>query len=521
MNTSASEQAVAPPARRWFLYGLSGLVVCLLPAALTLLLLRAVVGATIFDTIPTVNDEIAYWLEIDTFRTAGFNGGFHSTDEQAAPATFCHFGPHGPGFPVVYGLMAKVFGWKPWTGPIFNLLWVTAGLAVWLWAVRPRGWQLAAAAVLIATFWPCLLYIPSTMQESWHAAAAFLLAAAMQRAFVTPPSPRRFAAVVLLIAGFALIRLTWAFVLLPWASVGLRGYSQRGRAAGVAAVTMVFVALVLLSRLLNAQQTILTGLGALNHMVSNIGNSPQMTLAYFSGHAIWNVRNLLLIHGIPPMEALLRYEIMGLLAVATAMAWTRWRDPEGRRLWVFTLLNLGPLLLANILVYDVAEWRDYRVMAPQLLLSLLVLAGNSEWKWSLAPAAANLLCVFPFVAEFSAKHLERVSWDRALVADFRSELQDSLRYEPSKPAWDNTLLVTLDEVKYPLVAVPAGIGVNCVLDWRTVSLPPRSRYLLVPEEFLPELRRHGRVELLNVTRMGALCLNVDANRKADSRGPSR
>jgi hypothetical protein len=76
-------------------------------------------------------------------------------------------------------------------------------------------------------------------------------------------------------------------------------------------------------------------------------------------------------------------------------------------------------------------------------------------------------------------------------------------------------------MKYPTVAVPSGIGVNCILNWPAVPLPAKSRYLLVPPEFLPPLEQHGRLEVLKRTPVGVLCLNVDAGRAPPSRRPVR
>src|SRR5258706_2388391 len=49
------------------------------------------------------SDEVHYWNEIASFARAGFASGYFVPDEHAAPCGLFHFGPHGPGFPVVYG----------------------------------------------------------------------------------------------------------------------------------------------------------------------------------------------------------------------------------------------------------------------------------------------------------------------------------------------------------------------------------------------------------------------------------
>ncbi len=500
-------------------HGLPALAVVLLPALLTVVLLRTVLGASLFDTAPVINDEIVFWLEIATFRQAGFAGGYHSTQEATPPAAFCHFDPKGPGYPVLYGLAAKVVGWEPWSAPLFNLVCVGAATAVWLGVARPDGRRLAAAAALVATFWPLLLYLPTTMQESLHFAAAFLLAAAMQRAFAGPVGARYFAAVALLIAACALVRLTWGFVLLPWGYVGLRGRGARGRALGAAACAALFLVLVALSRWLNAPHLSADGIGVVNYLVREMRAAPGDALAFFAGHARWNLRNLTLPDGGRPLEVLLRYEVLVLLGVA-AVLWRRDRrrgDADAAGRWGFLVLNLGPLLVASVLAYDVADWRDYRVLAPHLLLSLLLLAGGPCWRWVLAPAAANLLFVTAFLGQFDDHHRERVEWDRGLVAAFRGELSGKLRYDAARPPWDNTVLIPVQSMTYPMAAIPPGLGVNCVLDWSSLRYPPRSRYLLLPPDY-GWIESKVRLRPLAQTHMGWLCLNLDAEK---GRGPGR
>jgi hypothetical protein len=362
------------------------------------------------------------------------------------------------------------------------------------------------------------------MQETLHCAFAFLLAAAVQRAFVEAPGPGRFAAVVLMIAVFAQVRLAWAFVLIPWAWLGSRGFRPLTRAAVALLTGFLLVALGVVAGWLNALHTLPDGVGLLPFFLRKMQSSPQeaqKAVQFFVGHAKWNFSNLVRPDGGHPLEVLFRYELLGLLAVAAVKSGVR-RDPAGRRPWVFTLLTLVPLLVASVLIYDVAEWRDYRVLSAFFLLSLLVLAAGPEWRWSLVPAATNLLWVMTFAARFEAQHLERaLLWDRNRAAVFRAEVRDAVRYDPSRPAWDNTLLIPVQAMTYPMIGVPPGIGVNCVLDWRETPLPAKSRYLLVPPEILPPLQTYGRLEVLKKTPMGVLCLNVDAGRALTSRRPVR
>src|SRR5260221_6993261 len=77
--------------------------------------------ATLADCRPSWNDDVNYWNDIACFTRAGFGAGYCVVDERPAPAKWSHFGPHGPVFPLLYGLPARVVGWHPTSGPFFNL----------------------------------------------------------------------------------------------------------------------------------------------------------------------------------------------------------------------------------------------------------------------------------------------------------------------------------------------------------------------------------------------------------------
>src|SRR5438552_656405 len=107
------------------------LVGCFLltPAVEVSLLLAVRLNASLLDCAPSWGDEVHYWNEVACFVRAGFDGGYCVADERTAAATWSHFGPHGPGFPVSYGLLGRVLGWHPVSGPFFHLIVLMFGAA--------------------------------------------------------------------------------------------------------------------------------------------------------------------------------------------------------------------------------------------------------------------------------------------------------------------------------------------------------------------------------------------------------
>ena len=80
---------------------------------------------------PIINDEVAYWHQALTFTRAGFNGGYYTLGEVTNPSGLTPFGPHGPGFAVLYGTAGSLFGWYRHSVVILNL--IAIGAAAWIW----------------------------------------------------------------------------------------------------------------------------------------------------------------------------------------------------------------------------------------------------------------------------------------------------------------------------------------------------------------------------------------------------
>src|SRR5262245_39938725 len=85
---------------------------------------------------PTLSDEVCYWHEALPFARAGLQGGYYTLEEVTNPSGFTPFGPHGAGFVMLYGLVAKFFEWHRHSVLVLNLLVIAAG--AWVWATFAR-----------------------------------------------------------------------------------------------------------------------------------------------------------------------------------------------------------------------------------------------------------------------------------------------------------------------------------------------------------------------------------------------
>jgi hypothetical protein len=210
------------------------------------------------------------------------------------------------------------------------------------------------------------------------------------------------------------------------------------------------------------------------------------------------------------LEVLLRYAVIG---VTVASLWRLFRSPAaGRQPYLFAALNLAVVAGLVIGIYDVepAVWRDYRVLGPHLLLSLLVLLSAGAYRVVLAVAAANVLFAPAFVSQFADFHRDRVRADRAFIAAVREQVRGNLKYDPAAPAWSNTVLIPMPLLCYPLLGIPSGIGVSC-LEPRAAQpqLPLKSRYVLVDDGRVWYFR-DCHLRPIARTSLGRLYLNLDS-----------
>jgi hypothetical protein len=503
---------------RRFLRPTLALCFLLAPAGVVSLSLAVSTGGTLLNSVPVWSDELHYWNEVACFQRAGFRGGYCVVDERTAPAAWSHFGPHGPGFPVVYGGLARVFGWRPASAPLFHTVLLALASAAWLACCRPDTPRLAAATLLSATFWPCLLYLPATMQEGLHCAIAFVLAGLAHPrvnrddglAGLAHPRVNRddggawslgpFLAVA---AAASLIRVTWVLVLIPWACVALRRTPWRWRIALVAGVAVSVPALIAAWRLVCSPYP-----SFLADLFATARASPSEAVSALAERAGKSLRMFFDRDAGATLEVLLRYQAIVVVVLGLGMA----LEPRsrGRRALLFAGLNVGLVAAAVIGFYDVASWRDFRVLAPHLLLSLLVLLSGEAFRWAAVLVVSQLLFAPAFLTQFETNYADRFDADKAAVANVRSRVEGMLQYDPADPAWGNTVLVPESLLQYPLLGLPRGVGISLYSDRSTsLALPPKSRYLLLGPSHVRALGNRVRLRPLKEVSPGTLYLNLD------------
>jgi len=476
---------------------------------LTLGLVHWAYGVPISAYRPLINDEVAYWHQVSTFTHFGFNGGYYTLEEATNSSGFTPFGPHGPGFIVLYGLVAWIADWHRHSVVILNL--IALGCAGWIWATCARltPARLWLSAAFLCTFWATLYWAATGMQESFHHAGAILMAALFARLLSSPGSrPTAIAGSVVLCA-LALTRPTWIILMPLWAVALLRDASRRRLSAGVAASLAVAAFVLLVYSRMTAPFS--TGFFFLKVMSLSVGIRPVID------NLMFNVNRTLSVSDYRPLEILQRFQYWAFLVVAlTLVVRAVWKRADWRSATVIHLILGGSAMFTALalmlLLYTLTNQAEFRVLSAFLLFgALVVLAAPGRLPAIVVTLliVSNVATVGTFVNEFEAGHRDHFVWDRRGVYQLDDALSGHVAYQMDRPRWCNTLLTA----QYPpyLIAVPAGIGLSVVREPDRVAMPPRSRYLLLDPPSLTEFTAPLNVKAIATLPYGTLYENLDAH----------
>ncbi len=148
------------------------LVICL--PMILYVLFTGMKNAQMYTPLAIFGDETGYFRVTKSFvEGASIFGNYGVTYGDDVAANFGGFSAHGPKYIVLYGILGKLFGWETYSILIFNLVILTAALAIFLRLVKPDNKQLICFTVLFVSFFPMLYFLISGMVETLH--FAFIL----------------------------------------------------------------------------------------------------------------------------------------------------------------------------------------------------------------------------------------------------------------------------------------------------------------------------------------------------------
>ena len=497
-------------------------LILLLPALSITGLASVYLGQCLVYFHPAASDAIMYWHQIKTFAAVGFSGGYYTFGEEAAAASFTHFYAHGPWYVALYGLIGKAVGWNLWSPMLFDAAAVTLALLGGLLLIRPNVRRLVLVLLVLLTYWPLHLHLPRAMQEPFHYAVAILLAGIFYRLLVHEGAvPHRLlGAALVMIVGAALVRPTWALLLLPLVMIVVEkrphGRATQGSllrywplllaCAVVAGIFLQFlyVAAPFPNRVASDVQLLLRApVDGLQRLLA-VTTAQGMTYVWPDGeHRLW---------------MLLRYQALGIVLWMTVLAIRRRGNDAGqeapvhlpwrRAEWRTHILNLGLIVLLVVMLYDVGGWRDYRVVAPHLLLSLLLLAACGRGRVVAVAVLAGLLVTPSFLTHYKDLAPPQFTDERARINAFAAQTAGTLVYEAQADPWCNTILLPLRTAFLPeALAIPAGIGISFDFD-NTIRSELKSGYVLVDDESRDSLSDAFDLQFVSTTAIGDLYRNA-------------
>jgi len=330
----------------------------------------------------------------------------------------------------------------------------------------------------VATFWPLLLFLPTSLQEGLHLAVAVFLAAALRPLLDGREASRALCASLLVIlVAASLMRPSWGLLLPPVFVLVFGGAWWRRQvlavAGAVALAAAIVAAFVYTAAPFGREQFIFVKVARLQE-----GASALLTRTATNASRFVDDGSALEVRG--------RFLVLA-LALACAILATRARP---RRELAFNAYNLGSILIAAVLAYVFGPWADYRVFAAPLLLSALLLASSTATaprRLALIVLLAQLASVSPFMEAFRGLG-ESYRYDAARIEAFGAAARRAVVFNAGQDAWCNTLVSVNPPYFYPeMVALPPGIGVTMLFgSWGAPRPALRSRYVLLDPE---DLRR--------------------------------
>ena len=474
------------------------------------LLVRLCFAEPISSFRPSPNDELTYWHQAATFSHVGFRGGYYTLGEVINASGVTPFGPHGPGFAVLYGSVGAIFGWHRHSVVLLNLAIIA--LATWLFLTintlsTARIWL---CAVLLVTFWPLLFWAPTGMQEGLHHAGAIGMAGFFAHAL----GPRRRIGVLasgwIVLSILAFIRPSWLVLMPLWALANAQASGTRMKVAWVTGSMLLAVTIYWAYNATVAPYPA----GFFFLRVANL----DVGLDSVATNLADNLRRTLAIFEYEPFEVWHRAQYWAWLIAASvlfALGIVSYRrmhvHRELDRYLVFGLAAMTVALALMLGIYTLTNWAEHRVLSAFLLFATLLSVASPARAPAVLVVAlvmSNLLGTGVFLEAFRQDRRDHFISDPRPFRAFEEAIAGKLVYQPGASRWCNTLL-TAQRPPY-LTAVPPGIGLSIVREADNLALPPRSRYLLLDERARSELRGPVRMQPLADFPFGTLYLNLEA-----------
>lgn len=489
-------------------YWLRAIVVAGVPVLLTTFLVGLIFRTTIFAYMPWNSDEMMYWHQAKTYSAVGFGGGYYTSYERVAPASFTHFGPHGPIYPVVYGSFGAVFGWGYATAVILNNVFLLGAVLLFIHLTRPNQEDLKYFGLGLALYSPLTLFSGASMFETFQHVAAIILAGLLWQLVHQRLGMLGKAALIMVLIIASLARVNWLFFFPMVLYFLLNRLSLITRLlVSVIGGTLVGLTIFSVWQMIVApygEEIVVYGTRFDNYILYlQSAGEKLMEAAAWQWESLSNYQGALVVS---------LYVILGFTLYSLRRVWSG--DTHFERVtYSIHPYVLSLALISTTLLSTTIASRGYRYLAPFLLFVCLWLFLQRRLD-ILRIVALLFLLYFPsFIGQYTS-YLNlnyNFAYKNPSFIEFKRLVEEHLVYEPNSNAWCNSLLV--EEDPQPFVSVPAGIGIAAKFEDEATdryTLPLKSKYVLLDRHanfYIPDANFRALAE----TQYGTLYLNLDSD----------
>ncbi|HQZ20768.1 MAG TPA: hypothetical protein PLW39_00715 [Thermoflexales bacterium] len=505
------------------------MILALLPALFNLLILAILGRTTLFSAQPSWNDSIGYWHQGLSFAHVGFGNGNYSVNEQLAKLPASNYGNYGPWYALLFGPIALVLGWAPYSIHLWNFVFLTLCFLAFLFLAQLSLRRALVVTALVVTWMPIMFYLPVGIMDGTHLAMAILIAGLFVRIKKTDGQIWVWLALAALVL-ISLPRPSWAPVIAVWACLvcakpatrwpKLIGFLAMALVIG-AGIFLQFQYLVAPFPNIAPAYDIIKGSGSPASIASAQINALSATISAAwaearTGEGLAVTTFVLAGHVILAVLALL---VMGIVKL---VKWLRnGRDPSAL---AKALFSLGGALTFVAITALYMFYQGQRVMAsPLLLFALFFVATEKTSKlWRILAVimiVTNIASIQAFRRLYADYVLKEFPVSTALTPEFDRMIKAAdVHYTPGAPAWCNTLMANqhLPFFKsYYFTALPAGVAFSYAhnpLGTDTVQTPLKSKYVLLYDEAKPDWQKGLNLKPLSQSAQigGALYFNLDS-----------
>jgi hypothetical protein len=419
---------------------------------------------------PYYGDEFFYYKNAEAFSKISSLKAVFSY--SGSGSEWLGFDPHGPAYPLVYGIIGKLFGWFGPLIPFANICILLVSL-VFLFRQKHTCLSTKFLEILLVLGSPiCLFYSFSFMPELIQLAAGVLLFL-MFRGYYEKPSRRSLFFLMLLILVLGIIRSTWFF-----AFAGLSVYPNRINWKAGLGFLFIGLSLSYVSQVFLHESVLNT--------FTEIGDSVE-SKTIGSGIAILFTnleRNIYFALNYTEGKFYTLQKIWGLATIIIALLGFR-----NEKIIQSGLLIFGLTFLFNMFMYKNYSWVDLRMYNPMLIfINLGMLNSNSHRRITEGLLVVELIS---FILIFPLSHT---------IINYRSQSELKDIDEATKE-----LILTLEQ---PLILIDTLVLKDYALDQLPISnqenqpiryiLPYYDIQMLKPSHQLAEQEGQLKVNPVNI-----------------------